>query len=496
MKVNYSLSLKLTLVVVLLSTGIIFALSYINLQDLTSNEQRITDKISRSSVSNFANSHSLLKELEKNITSDKLNDTEELNSYLLNLIKEKNNSNVLKISIYTLNENGLLIVNASTDLASIQANASEYNYNSSKYGHTFYIIDEKEPILTIISPINISGKIVGTSEVIIFMGSTSSSNEAYIKYVFLMAAVSIFTLIFSLLILLRKIIVKPIVTFRDSTRSIGKGNLETKVEIKSNDELGELADSFNQMTKDLKDSRDKIEDYNRILEGLLKQKDEFIGQLGHDLKNPLTPLVGLLPIIKEKEQDPEIREHLEIINTNVEYMSELIFNTLKLAKLRSSNVQFDIEKLNLTVETKKVIETQKLLLKQHNIQIENKIVDDIFIQADRLRLTELFQNLITNSVKYSKKDGGKITIDAVKDKEFVKVSIKDTGIGMTQEQQERIFNEFYKADKFSSETHSSGLGLAICKRIVEKHGGRIWAESPGLDQGSTFYFTLKLFNEK
>ena len=178
------------------------------------------------------------------------------------------------------------------------------------------------------------------------------------------------------------------------------------------------------------------------------------------------------------------------MNKNVEYMRDLIFDTLKLAKLRSSNIEFNTEELNLKEISDDVIESQKLYLKENKIEIENKIKDDVFVEADKLRLAEVFKNLITNSVKYTDK-GGKITLDATEEKDIVTVSIKDTGIGMNEEQLKKVFDEFYKADRQSSDYYSTGLGLAICKRIVDKLGGKIWVESPGEGKGSTFYFTLK-----
>lgn len=124
--------------------------------------------------------------------------------------------------------------------------------------------------------------------------------------------------------------------------------------------------------------------------------------------------------------------------------------------------------------------------------VVHKIDASIIVEADKLRLVELFNNLITNAVKYTPKGNGTITIDAKQDSEFVTVSIRDAGIGMTVAQQGRIFDEFYKADTSRHEMDSSGLGLSICKRIVERHGGQIWAESEGLGKGSTFHFTLKV----
>jgi len=496
MKVNYSISLKLTLMVVLLSTIIILSSSYINFQMLTDQETIYqSQKIDDWAIKNFADTHAVLGTLEKNLADyEKFNDTANLSKLLVEISNTNTfeDTEITQININTMVEESL-ITTVSTDDSSIGLSPGSYEYNDLSYtnGDTYYIIDPNEPILTIISPVNISGEIVGTYELIVYMHFESLSLEAQIQYMVIVATVSIFILIFSFLFLLRRSIVKPIIKFRDAAEVIGTGNLDAKIDIDSKDELGELANAFNQMAKDLKESRDKIEDYNMILENLLDRKDEFIGQLGHDLKNPLQPLIGLLPTLIEQEKDPEIKEALELMNRNAEYMKDLIYNTLQLAKLRSETIEFDIEDLNLRQESDDVIETQKLFLKEKDITIENKIGEKIIVRADKLRLSEVFKNLITNSIKYTAEGGGKITIDAKQEKNMVTVSVKDTGIGMTQEQISKIFDEFYKADTASSEYASTGLGLAIVKRIVEKHDGKIWVESSGHGKGSTFYFTLK-----
>jgi len=496
MKVNYSISLKLTLMVVLLSTIIILSSSYINFQMLTDQETIYqSQKIDKWAARNFADTHAVLETLDRNMSdSEKFNDTTNLTKMLIDISNSNyfEDTEITQININTMVEESL-ITTVSTDDNSIGLSPGSYEYNDLSYtnGDTYYIIDPNEPILTIISPVNISGEIVGTYELIVYMHFESLSLETQIQYMVIIATISIFILIFSFLFLLRRSIVKPIIKFRDAAEVIGTGNLDAKIDIDSRDELGELANAFNQMAKDLKESRDKVEDYNIILENLLDRKDEFIGQLGHDLKNPLQPLIGLLPTLIEKEKDPDIKEALELMNRNAEYMKDLIYNTLQLAKLRSETIEFDIEDLNLRQESDDVIETQKLFLKERDITIENKIGKKIVVRADKLRLSEVFKNLITNSIKYTAEGGGKITLDAKQDKTMVTVSVKDTGIGMTQEQISKIFDEFYKADKASSEYASTGLGLAICKRIVEKHDGKIWVESMGHGKGSTFYFTLK-----
>ena len=288
------------------------------------------------------------------------------------------------------------------------------------------------------------------------------------------------------------------------SRDVLKNNIE-KLE-KHKLAMSHITRDLNEKNKELKETYKKLETFNEELERkvdvrtaeikrLLKQKDEFIGQLGHDLKNPLGPLINLIPLLEKKETDPESKKILEILNRNTNHMKNLVVNTVALGRLNSQNVKFKIEDTNLLDEINNVIERNSMLLKENNIEIENKAEKNIILKADKLRLTELFDNIIGNSVKYSP-DGGTITIDVKKDKDFATVSIKDIGMGMTEEQLTHIFDEFYKADESRHDFDSSGLGLPICKRIVERHGGKIWAESLGEGKGTTMFFTLPVSSKK
>ena len=489
MKRKFSLSLKLTFIVVTVSAIIILSLTYVNI----SNQKSFFEK--NYSVRAIA----LAKSFDASIAfHDEFNDTQKLQNYIKNV--SVSNPELLQISINVPDEVDVdsLKVYVSSDEDLIGNPSDEYNYESyiltiqTNDDTTYYSITDIEGshLITVITPVNLSGEIAGTYEMTFSMDKDYKVFDVQMRNLIAISVFSLFILIFSFLFLLRRFVVKPIFVFRNAARLIGEGNLDTEINIASRDELGELAVAFDKMAKDLKKSRAKIERYNKTLERLLDQKDEFIGQLGHDLKNPLTPLVGLLPIIRDQEKDPKIKEHLDIIVHNVEYMRELIFKTLQLARLRSENTKFDFEDLNLKDGVDGVLENQQLYLREHMMKVENKIHKDVIVWADKLRLAELFNNLITNAVKYAPETGGTITINAKKEKSMVTVSIKDTGIGMASEQLEQIFDEFYKADKSTHEMDSSGLGLSICKRIVEKHGGRIWVESPGPGKGSTFYFTL------
>ncbi|MCX6666206.1 MAG: PAS domain-containing sensor histidine kinase [Euryarchaeota archaeon] len=236
---------------------------------------------------------------------------------------------------------------------------------------------------------------------------------------------------------------------------------------------------------------EKVKERTKEIENLLKQKDEFIYQLGHDLKTPLTPLNSLLPVVRKKEQNEESKKYLDLAIKNVEYMKNLVQKTLKLASLNSTSFKLDLEVINCWQIIENVIGNMSSMLDGKNIEIKNLVKKDTFIKVDKLRFEELIDNMINNAVKFSY-DEGKIEIKSETEHNIIKFSIADNGCGISKEESEKIFDEFYKADKSRHDVNSSGLGLSICKKIVEKHDGHIWAESAGLGKGSTFYFTFRI----
>ena len=257
---------------------------------------------------------------------------------------------------------------------------------------------------------------------------------------------------------------------------------------KAEEELKKAHEALNIANKDLEQ---KVKERTAEVEKLLLQKDEFIGKLGHDLKNPLSPIVNLIPLLEKREKNPESKEILEAIHRNADNMKNIVIKTIELARLNSPNTKLLIDDTNLLDEINDVVKRNKRFLKENNIEVDNNIGENIVIKADKLRIEELFDNIIKNAIKYSR-NAGTITIDAKQDNNFITISIKDTGIGMNKEQLSHIFDDFYKADEARHDFNCSGLGLPICKRIVEKHGGKIWAESSGKGKGTTFYFTFEL----
>jgi signal transduction histidine kinase len=174
-------------------------------------------------------------------------------------------------------------------------------------------------------------------------------------------------------------------------------------------------------------------------------------------------------------------------------INNLVKKTIKLAQLNSSKQILNPKEVDLSKLVDESIKRNELSLTNSNLIIKNNITTNLLIKVDPVLISKLFDNLITNAIKYCP-DGGKITIDMSKTGNALIISVNDKGIVLDKEQIKYIFDEFYKTDPSRHDLDSSGLGLAISKRIVELHSGTIRAKSHGIGKGSTFYFSLPLYS--
>lgn len=277
-------------------------------------------------------------------------------------------------------------------------------------------------------------------------------------------------------------------------------NDETSVNLfndkKSKDQIiQELKEKIEETEKKLNENKrqtdgtsiDKTVEINK----LIKDKARFIDNLSHDLATPLTPLISLLPVVKEDLKTDESKKLIDTCLKNVKYMKRVIENARELADVSASNILLKKEKIYDII--KEINERYGVVFKSYNIKIDNRIDKDTFVKTEKNRLIQLFDHIISNAVN-SMPDGGTITFESKtakrEDKNFIQISIKDTGTGLKREEINRIFDEFYKTDESRHKLDSTGLGLTICKKIVEKHGGKIWADSHGKGTGTTIHFTI------
>ncbi|MEA2033545.1 MAG: ATP-binding protein [Euryarchaeota archaeon] len=409
---------------------------------------------------------------------------------------------------FMVNDKGLAIAHPDARMLEIDLTAGETEFNTAVKkmveGRSGIerITHEGKPFYIAYAPVDITGwsiALMAPFEEVIQPAvdvASEMDEKTNTLYLYLSTATILIIMLAALVgYVVASTLTKPITDLAEGTKAISKGDLSHRIEIDRKDEFGELATAFNHMTVSLQEHIEKLKERTAEVEKLLRHKDEFITQLGHDLKTPLAPLVSLLPMVEKREKDPKSKELLEVTIHSVNYMKDLVIKTLQIARLSSPDVERNIEDINLLQGANNVIGSEKYIVKEKGIKIENKINDKISVKADKQRFEELFGNIVTNAVKFTPDGGGTITIDAKEDKDFITVSVKDTGIGITGEQLEHIFDEFYKADESRHELDSSGLGLSICKRIVEQHGGKIRAESQGQGMGTTIYFTLKSGDE-
>ncbi|MCX7871229.1 MAG: HAMP domain-containing histidine kinase [bacterium] len=245
---------------------------------------------------------------------------------------------------------------------------------------------------------------------------------------------------------------------------------------------------------DMKDIKDII--FDAFRESYIRQKfdelnDKIISMVSHELRTPLTSIKGFAEtIIQEDLEKPEILKFVNIIYNEADRLNRLVNSLLNLSRLESAKVNFNIKKIDIKEIIENVIELMYPKMKNSNIKLNRDYDDDIIYEvlADEDKTEQIIINLIDNAIKYSPK-GGTITIGIENRETEVLVYIKDTGIGIPENEKSRIFEKFYRTTISSSITQGTGLGLVITKYLTEGQGGKIWFDSQE-NIGTTFYFTL------
>ncbi len=238
-------------------------------------------------------------------------------------------------------------------------------------------------------------------------------------------------------------------------------------------------------------------DLDRIVRGrtaqvmrLLRQKDEFVMQLGHDLRTPLTPIIALLPELTESVKSEEGCEILRIIERNIRFIQDIAQKSLKLARLNSVDIVPERVPVQVAETIHSVIQAHQQKLDTTGIRVVEDISTDLIISADLILFQELIDNLVGNALKFISPETGVIIIHAWHDGDNAIITISDNGIGLADGEKDKIFEEFFKSDRSRHDRSSIGLGLSICRRIVQKHGGDIHAESDGPGTGTTFVIRI------
>jgi two-component system sensor histidine kinase EvgS len=235
------------------------------------------------------------------------------------------------------------------------------------------------------------------------------------------------------------------------------------------------------------------EDELRSLKKVNQLKDEFIGLVSHELRTPLTVILGALSTVLTEGDKISRREIKQLIGDayyEAENLSDILANLLELARAQANRLQIMEEQVNIRETIDTVVNRMTEQTKSHQFTVD--CGDSIIITGDRVRVQRILHNLLDNAAKYSD-TGTKIEVFARLRNGEVHIGVKDNGIGIPSELQGKLFEPFQRLEQPNSKATGTGLGLIVCRRLVEAHGGRMWVESePGA--GSTFQFTLPLSN--
>jgi signal transduction histidine kinase len=297
---------------------------------------------------------------------------------------------------------------------------------------------------------------------------------------------------------------KPIRTMNAAASRIGSGALTQRIDIRTGDELEELAATFNRMAAQLRDSYNSLEQQvaERTrelgqaitqLESASRHKSDFLANMSHELRTPLNAIIGFSEVLLERmfgEINAKQKEYLQDILSSGRHLLSLINDILDISKVEAGRMELQPGPVDLRFVLQNAVNLVRERATRQGISVAVDVDAAIgTIEADERRVKQILFNLLSNALKFTPAGGG-VTVTAARIADTVQISVRDTGIGIRSEDQDRIFEEFQQAGPGKA-VEGTGLGLALAKRFVEMHGGRIWVDSV-VGTGSVFTFTLPL----
>ena len=284
----------------------------------------------------------------------------------------------------------------------------------------------------------------------------------------------------------------PLVKLKKATHNIKAGNLDFVLDVEGTDEFSELCKDFEDMRKRLKESAEE-----RVV--LDKENKELISNISHDLKTPMTAIKGYVEGIMDGIADtPEKMErYIRTIYNKTNEMDHLINELTFYSKIDTNRIPYTFSKLNVEDYFNDCAEELSVEMETRNIELvyANYVDNKVQIIADGEQIRRVIHNIISNSIKYMDKKKGIIQIRVKDVGDFIQIEIEDNGKGIAAKDLTNIFDRFYRTDvSRNSSKGGSGIGLSIVKKIMEDHGGKVWATSlEGI--GTIMYFVLRKYQE-
>ncbi|MDR6998776.1 ATP-binding protein [Neobacillus niacini] len=374
------------------------------------------------------------------------------------------------------NTTGDVLLSSSKINRSMRAILNKSINNLPRNGRVLQSDWQKEQYIVTVTAFNKNGEKAGY----VYMFKNTDEVQKLISQLnrhFLLASLLILFFMIITIFLLSKALTKPLISMKEATKKISKGNFSVTLSSPSHDELGELSQSIQTLANDL--------NY------LKQERNEFLASISHELRTPLTYIKGYADIAKRKElEETDRAKYLDIIQEEADRVSRLLKELFDLAKLDQNTFSISKEQVDLHDYLQSILEKILPAFKDRNIQLKLECPKNLSFDLDPIRFEQVLLNLLDNSLKYSKENTTAL-IKVFEENEAVHMMMNDQGLGIPQEDLPHIFDRLYRVDKSRSRsTGGFGLGLAIVKQLVEAHGGEISVKSE-FGKGTCFKIILK-----
>ena len=318
-------------------------------------------------------------------------------------------------------------------------------------------------------------------------GLTAQNASAYAssRNLFIGAAAGAIVLALLLGFVLSWSVIGPIQKIDSRLAATASGDFSGHVDVANRDELGALATNVNRMN-------DELKRLYRELETASMHKSEFLANMSHELRTPLNAILGFSQVLREEmfgEVNEKQKEYLDDILSSGNHLLSLINDVLDLSKVEAGQIELEVAPFSLRDALERGVVMVRERASKDGVRLALATEPEVdVVEGDERRIRQVIFNLLSNAVKYTP-EGGSVDVSAAKVNGEVRVAVADDGPGLAAEDHARIFEEFQQTDSGIEQREGTGLGLALSKRFVELHGGRIWVDSE-LGAGSTFVFTL------